>query len=292
MGAIADKRLGDFLPTIDAYRPVAIAVAAILGLVVVVPGAVRDSGGPIADFSSTPAADGEDLAAPATDGGDGTPDRAPSSSSAAPAPTPTARPAVGAQPVRATSPAPRADAASPSGGGARAGSPPAAIVPDADGGPAGVGSESLRIAAAGWASSTGGTPVGATVESIPEGALPVGTRVGQTDKVAFVRLAGDATALVLAEDAAGRRGSAFDASPVQLCQVTAAGWEAGEDQAMSDAPPHDPDLCAPGQQGADGTWSFTLTLFEDPTDDRGLALVPTADAPLDFQITFAGQALG
>ena len=289
MGAIADKRLGDFLPTIDAYRPVAIAVAAILGLVVVVPGAVRDAGGPIADFSSTPASDGEDLAAPPTAGGDGTSDRGPSPSAA---PAPTTRPAVGAQPVRATPPAPRATAPSPSGGGTRAASPPAAIVPDADQGPGGVGSESLRIAAAGWASSTGGTPVGATVESIPEGALPVGTRVGQTDKVAFVRLTGDATALVLAEDAAGRRGSAFDASPVQLCQVTAAGWEAGEDQAMSDAPPHDPDLCAPGQQGADGTWSFTLTLFEDPTDDRGLALVPTTDAPLDFQITFAGQVLG
>lgn len=289
MGAIADKRLGDFLPTIDAYRPVAIAIAAILGLVVVVPGAVRDSGGPIADFSSTPAADGEDLAAPATDGGDRTTDRAPSSSAS---PAPTARPAVGAQPMRAAPPVPRAAPASPSGGGVRAGSPPAAFVPGTDADPAGVDSQPVRIAAAGWASSTGGTPVGATVESIPEGALPVGTRVGQTDKVSFVRLAGDATALVLAEDAAGRRGSAFEASPVQLCQVTAAGWEAGEDQAMSDAPPHDPDLCAPGQQGADGTWSFTLTLFEDPTDDRGLALVPTADAPLDFQLTFAGQALG
>jgi hypothetical protein len=149
----------------------------------------------------------------------------------------------------------------------------------------------LRIAAAGWASSTGGTPVGTTVETIPEGALPVGTRVGQADKVAFVRLIGDATALVLAEDAAGRRGSAFDSTPVQLCQIDEPGWEAGEDQAMSDAPAHDPDLCAPGQQGADGTWSFTLTLFEDPTDDRGFALVPTEDAPLDFQITFAGQAL-
>lgn len=288
MGAIADKRLGDFLPTIDAYRPVAIAVAAILGLVVVVPGAVRDDGGPIADFSSTPASDGEDLAAP-TAGGSGASDPAPSPSAA---PAPTARPAVGALPVRSTPAAPRAGAPSPSGGGTRAGGPPAVIVPGTDGDLAGADSEPLRIAAAGWASSTGGTPVGTTVETIPEGALPIGTRVGQTDKVAFVRLAGEATALVLAEDAAGRRGSAFDTSPVQLCQVTAAGWEPGEDQAMSDAPPHDPDLCASGQQGADGTWSFTLTLFEDPTDDRGLALVPTADAPLDFQITFAGQALG
>lgn len=289
MGAIADKRLGDFLPTIDAYRPVAIALAAILGLVVVVPGAARDDGGPIADFSSTPASDGEDLAAPTTAGGTGLSGRAPTPSAA---PTPATGPAVGAAPVRSAPPALGSAAPSSSGGGARTVGPPAPIASGTDGGPAGADVQSLRIAAAGWASSTGGTPVGTTVESIPEGTLPVGMRVGQTDKVAFVRLAGEATALVLAEDAAGRRGSAFDTSPVQLCQVTAAGWEAGEDQAMADAPPHDPDLCAPGQQGADGTWSFTLALFEDPTDARGLAIVPTADAPLDFQITFAGQALG
>jgi hypothetical protein len=288
MGAIADKRLGDFLPTIDAYRPVAITVAAILGLVVVLPGASRGDGGMVADFSSTAASDEADLAGPPVVGGS-VPSDAPAPA-ASPSTSPSPGRAIGATPAR-SGPAPSRAAVTPGAGGPPAASPPGAIAPGFERSPSAADGEPLRIAAAGWASSTGGTPVSATVESIPDGALPVGTRIGQTDKVAFVRLGGEGSALVLAEDAAGRRGSAFEAAPVQLCQITDAGWEAGEDQAMADAPAHDPDACTPGQQGADGTWSFSLALFDDPADDRGLALVPTADAPLDFQITFAGQAL-
>lgn len=290
MGAIADKRLGDFLPTIDAYRPVAIAVAAILGLVVVLPGAVRDGGSPIADFSSTPASDAGDLAGgPTGDVADPVGDDAPAAPSPSPAPA--------AVPIR-SSPAvtgsPRTPTAAADGGAPSARPSAPAPVPFDDGaGDAPGGSTPLRVVAAGWASTTGGTPVaGSPAERVPEGSLPVGARIGQTDKVAFVRLAGDATALVLAEDADGRRGSEFESSPVQLCQVTDAGWEPGGDQAMSDAPAYDPDVCAPGQQAGDGTWSFMLALFEDPTDARGLVIVPSADAPLDFQIAFAGQALG
>lgn len=296
MGAIADKKLGDFLPTIDAYRPVALAVAAILGLVVVLPGATGgDGGSPVSDFASTPAAaeDGVSSDAPPTTGGA---TRGGSDDADVPTTGPVGSPvALPATAPRAAVPLPSARSSSPPpspdpGGAADAPRPPAGGA--VSGGSGSLDSDPLQIVASGWASSTGGSPVPtAEAENVPEGTLPVGTRLGQTDKVSFVRLSGEGSALVLAEDAAGRRGRSFEAPPVQLCAISEGTWEAGEAQPMSEAPQHDPDSCVPAQQRPDGTWAFNLSVFPDPADERGFALVPAADAPIDFQITFAAQAV-
>lgn len=291
MGGFGDKRLRDFLPTIDAYRPVALTVAAILGLVMVLPGAVGDPGtGPVDDFTSAPAASGGEGQRDDADGPPASTAREPGSSPVGGAtsvsPPPLRPVAIPSRPP----PSARADVpeapAVPAGGGPVSGDGPG---DDLDGGDE---QQRLRIVAAGWASSTGGTPIATSeTEGVPEGSLPVGTRVGQTDKVSFVRLAGTASTLVLAEAAAGRRGGAFDASPVELCPVTEEQWDEGAAQPMSAAPAHDAERCVPAEQRSDGTWAFDLEAFDDPEDPRGFALVPSAEAPIDFQITFAGRPI-
>jgi hypothetical protein len=294
MGELADKRLGDFLPTIDAYRPVALTVAAILLLVLVLPGAESSGEPTVPDFASAAASeDSADAGVDSTVSGGGV--ATPVGSGDAPAIAPASPPVASSSRPAAVTPSP---SPSPAPSPATSASSDPAPAPRSA---AGVGSGSdpttdagpLRIVETGWASSTGGSPLPtATAERIPDGTLPVGTRVGQHDKVSFLRLSGSGSALVLAEDAGGRRGGSFEAPPVQLCQVTDGAWEAGEGQAMADAPDHDPDRCIAGQQQPDGTWSFLLSIFDDPADERGFALVPTDDAPLDFQVTFASQAIG
>lgn len=294
MGGLADKRLRDFLPTVDAYRPVALAVAAILGLVMVLPGAAQGGGSsPVTDFASAPAASADVMEGPeAADAG---------------APPTSAAPVPSGAPVRAGTPAGTSVTTTPARPVTVPSRPPssatgddssAPVTPDDRGAVSGddLGSgdapEPLRIVGSGWASSTGGTPLATSeTEGVPEGTLPVGTRVGQSDKVSFVRLAGTASSLVLAEDAAGRRGSAFEAPPVELCPITDEQWEQGEAQPMSAAPAHDAERCVAAQQRSDGTWAFDVVAFDDPADPRGFVLVPSAEAPIDFQVTFAGQAI-
>jgi len=297
MGDLGDKRLRDFVPTIDAYRPVALTVAAILGLIVVLPGAsggADDRADRFGDFDEGGDGSGDLSTAPIAAGG-GEPEVAapPAAGSALPAPGggPVA-PSVG--PVGSPSPggARRSPAPAPAGTSDAVPSPPRAASGPLGSSGSPSASEPLQIAGSGWASATGGAPVPtAEAERIPEGTLPIGNRLGQADKVAFVRLSGEGTTLVLAEDASGRRGGPFEVAPVQLCQITEQGWEEGGGQAMADAPAHDPESCAPGQQRADGTWAFSLAGFADPADARGFAIVATPDAPIDFQITYAGQAV-
>ena len=145
----------------------------------------------------------------------------------------------------------------------------------------------MRIVATAWASSTGGTPI---PSGVPEGTLPVGTRVGQVDKASYIRLSGDETMVVLNEVADGRRGSDFESSPVQACQITASGWQTGESLSFDDAPAYDAKNCTEVTFGGNGTWTIQLGQFESPADNRGFALVPSAEAPLDFQVTFSSVA--
>lgn len=283
MGTIADKRLGDFLPTFDAYRPVALTITAILLLVLVVPGAGGDSPASPAEFSSSPANVTATTGAPTTTA-------APASSPPATAVTPDLADETGVQsspPPPPTSP--------PTTSAPSTASPPTTAAFSASTGD--IGSEDaepepLRITESGWATAGPGAPLAGTpADDVPEDTLPVGTRVGQHDKISFIRLSGDDATLVLAEDASGRRGTSFETSPVEVCQITDAGWEPGEAQSMDQAPEYDADNCVAAQQQADGTWSISLFLFDDPTDQRGFALVPSADAPLDFQVTFASQTV-
>ena len=140
----------------------------------------------------------------------------------------------------------------------------------------------LSVRGFGWASSLSGTGLGAA--DVPEGTMPVATRLGQVDKVSFVRLSGTATTLSLAEDVDGAR-EAVGAGAVVICPVTDAAWAEEPDQSLEDAPAWDADACVAGTEDAD-TWTFDLAGFADRSGDRGFALVPDATAPPDFQVTF------
>lgn len=246
------------------YRPVALTVVAIVVIAFAVPG--RPS-------SRQEPASATELAAPPTTALSTTP--VPPATSVPPVPPPPTitRPTIDVptSPTPRPSPSPR-----PSGS-----APPAVAEPPSGGAPA-----PLTVREAGWASQGAGTPL-ATV-GVPDGTLPVGTRLGQVDKASFVRLDGDATTLVLAEEPSGARASVGDPA-VQACVIVAddAAWTAAEGMSFDDAPAWDPNACADGVRGDDGTWTFDLGTLALHAGDAGFALVPTADAPVDFQVAFA-----
>ena len=147
-----------------------------------------------------------------------------------------------------------------------------------------VTSAPLRVATWAWASAQAGTPVAST--GVPAGSLPVGRRPGfETDKVAFVRLTGTATTLTLLPhgDATGQRGT--DAAQIQACRITTPAWAKAEAQSVDDAPKWDCGLAAMGERADDGSWTFDFSSFPDRAGSSGFALVP-AGAGLDFQVAF------
>lgn len=142
----------------------------------------------------------------------------------------------------------------------------------------------LRITRAAWASAQAGTPLAAT--GVPAGSLPVGRRPGfDADKVAFVKLSGGASSLKLVPhgDSTGTRNGSGAA--IQACRITTPGWEAAEGQSMEAAPAWDCGVAVLGKRADDGTWTFDLSIFPDRADDRGFALIPTG-SELDFQVSF------
>lgn len=146
----------------------------------------------------------------------------------------------------------------------------------------------LRTTVTGWASATGGTPVGST--GVPDQSLPVGNRFGQTDKASFIRLSGTADTLFLKEKPDGSR-TTSGAVSVRACQITTAGWKAANNMTFDQAPEYDTTNCTVGTRGSDGVWRFSMAAVADPADDRGLALVPGAGASIDFQVAFESQAV-
>lgn len=139
----------------------------------------------------------------------------------------------------------------------------------------------LAVRGFGWASSLSGVPN----NGVPDGTMPIANRLGNLDKASFVRLSGTATSLTLREDTSGAR-EAIGTGKVVACRITDASWEEKPDQALADAPAWDAKDCAPGTE-SDNTWTFDLARFADRAGEAGLALVPAADAPADFQVTFA-----
>lgn len=281
MTALADRTLRDLVPVLDRYRPAALAATAIIVAVAVLPGASQGPG------FAAPAAFDAGFAEEQDEGGqeDAAEDATPTTPVVGGAPTISAAPApqiAPAPPVRSFTPS------SPNSFDTPAASPAPAPTPAGDPIGSGDGSadapEALRIAAAGYASTTGGTPL---PPEVPEGSLPVGSRVDQVDKASYIRLSGSGSTLVLTELSEGRRGTDFESAPVQACQITDPGWQAADNMSFDQAPAHDPELCVPASMLSDGRWSIPLTMFADPTDDRGLALVPAPEAPIDFQVTFA-----
>jgi len=114
----------------------------------------------------------------------------------------------------------------------------------------------------------------------------VGRRPGfSQDKVAFVRLSGTAKSLTLLphEDAAGQRSA--DAAAIQVCRITTAGWQKAEGVALAAAPKYDCGVSVLGERAKDGSWTFDLSVFPEPSDERGFALLPVG-AALDYQVAF------
>ena len=140
----------------------------------------------------------------------------------------------------------------------------------------------LSVRGFGWASSLSGSAV--STSGVPDGTMPVATRLGQLDKASFIRLAGTDTALTLVEDPEGAR-EAIGAGVVVLCPITYPGWSEEPDQSLDDAPTWDADACVAGTE-KDDTWVFDLSGFGDRAGESGFAIVPDASAPADFQITF------
>lgn len=241
---------------LDRYRPVVLAAVAIALVTWVFPGAERAERSVAAGTGALPAAFAR-AGSPTT--------TSPTTTAVAATPPSPALPQVSARPASAS------PSASPS--------PTTTMVTTAR--PAATAAPTpLRPARTAWATATAGTPLAA--EGVPAGTLPVGTRLGSTDKASYLTVSGTATALVLHEDADG--GRAPETAVVQACAITEAPWTGGEAKSFDEAPAHDPERCVLGTRADDGTWTFEVSGFADRGGDAGFALLPGPDAPVDFQV--------
>ena len=274
MSGLADIRVGEVRRGATRLGPFAAAAGAALLLVAVPPGSHHSgqaAAGARARFRiSSPSAPGESqgngAAAPPTAAQDlnATPAAALPASTAGPAPA-----------LAAYTPLPSADS------GAAAGS----SAPGAgDESPSAGQTFETRLSVTGkaWASREAGTPLATT--DVPEGTLPVGNRLGQLDKASFVRLTGTATTLTLVDDAGGDR-SLAGAGAVQACPIKGQ-WSDAAAMSFDQAPTYDTATCVSATHSDNRTWSFDLSGFAERAGGHGFALVPAADAPVDFQVSF------
>lgn len=144
----------------------------------------------------------------------------------------------------------------------------------------------LAIAANGYASSTGGTPL----EKQPAGGgLPVTVAGGTTTKFSFFRVTGTDTLLRLKEtsESVGHQTAA-----VRACPLVSADWKAGPGQPMSAAPKVDGSaLCATGTRDGEGIWTFDLSDFTPVADGNGFAIIPGSGTASTFQVVFEPVAV-
>lgn len=286
-------KAGSLAAVLDRYRPAALAVAAIIAVVTVLPGADDPTSSSASAVAALPF---EEVAAPELEA-------VPAPGAAAEPPTLVAEPVSAPEPVAeaapldtgfsdvpaappAEEPPPAEEEPAPAPVEEEDDSEQAAPPPAAAPAPAGpVSAEPLALTTTGYASRTAGTPLAAN--GVPEGSLPVGLRVGVLDKASYVRLSGTAVELVLNEVAEGTRGDAASAT-LQACQITVEDWKGEEAQSFDDAPAHDEAKCAPGTRDAQGAWTFDLSAFPTRADDRGFALLPGEGGATDFQVALEG----
>jgi hypothetical protein len=145
----------------------------------------------------------------------------------------------------------------------------------------------LTIVRSGYASNTAGTPV----EQAPaNGGLPVAAAGGQASKRSFIALGGGGTVLHLAVATDPGANVGDDRASISACPILKPGWEATRGQAMPG--PEFTQPCATGVRQSDGSWTFDLSAFGDPTKAAGFALTPDpSDAAETFQVTFVPKAL-
>lgn len=140
----------------------------------------------------------------------------------------------------------------------------------------------LQIRGWGWATRLPATPL--PTDQVAEDTLPVANRLGGVDRVSFLRLTGDRTELALVEHADSAR-EALGPGQVAICPIVDDDWDEGPEQSFDDAPIWDTETCVGGTE-TDDRWTFDLSTFDERTGDAGFALVPTVDAPADFQVAF------
>lgn len=140
----------------------------------------------------------------------------------------------------------------------------------------------LAVRGSGWASRLPPTPLPA--DDVPDGRLPVANRLGSVERVSFVRLAGDGTTLELVEDPDAAR-EVLGPAAVAVCPIVDPSWSEEPGQSFDDVPEWDESACVAGSE-TDGRWRFDLSSFDDVAGDAGFALVPTTEAPPDFQVAF------
>ena len=146
----------------------------------------------------------------------------------------------------------------------------------------------LFVVEFGWATATAGTPLAAS--EVPDGSMPVGKRIGQNDKISFVRLEGTTDVLELHEHAEGQRTPPVGEVGLRMCQSEDSGWDSGGGKTFDEAPSYNAGACVDGERAEDGTWTFDLSGFAEPADPRGFVLIPAADAAVDFQVAFDPHA--
>jgi hypothetical protein len=144
-------------------------------------------------------------------------------------------------------------------------------------------SGSVTIVDAGYASSTGGTPL----ERIPaNGGLPVASASGQHLKRSFLHLAGSGPFLRLRLDAGATNVNA-DMAEISACAITES-WQPTRGGTLAAGPAFSSTDCTPGVRSADGTWTFDLSkTSHGPTNPDGFALVPTTATVSTFDVTFS-----
>lgn len=146
-------------------------------------------------------------------------------------------------------------------------------------------SGATEVLSGGWASAYAGTPL--STFGVPDGDVVTSARGTQPENVAYLKLTGDATPLVLKVDAAGT--NVLDSIAVlRLCAVTTPTWKVGRgDVALDQAPATDCKRGIDGVRSADGgSWTFDVAAV-DLTGTSGVAITPVASntAP-QFQVVF------
>jgi hypothetical protein len=131
----------------------------------------------------------------------------------------------------------------------------------------------------GYASASAGTLLAGP--ELPDGVLAVSLRGGRPHEVAYVRLGGAGTELTLRVSEEPGANLLDALAGLMACPVLEDGWQLGDgDTRLEDAPAYDCSSPAPATRSADGTsWTFDLSMVDDPARPAGFALVPDTDAP-------------
>lgn len=257
---VADLTLAEVGQRLLRYRPVALAIAAALVGLRLLP---LDGDPPQATEAAAPITTSVPLQAPASpapadrDGGA-------ASTGATVAPSPLRIPSRSPSPP-ASAPAPTTPAPTPVAEVATPAPAPTTTLP----------APSIRYTA--WAQAE--RPTSLLAEEPADDVLPVAARLGEVDRVSFLRLEGPWDELVL-RFAPGSSEPPTDG--LAACPIVTATWDPARGEAIADAPRWDPASCVLGSPGV-GAWHFAVGAIDRT---HGVAIVPDPEAGIDFGVAF------